>query len=126
MELIPSQCSGEANLTLLRDLGAIISSMLASRKGGAVLFKGICSFLERLVSIHGPSIDNGAVLVLNGALGSGNDKDVCLLTEDLFLGAVALAQLCVASNLSSSSQGGEQRQGQPGNKRKAPIRYHQA
>jgi hypothetical protein len=90
-------------------LSAIVSSMLASRNGGAVLFKGICSFLERLVSIQGATIDNGAVLISQGASGSGNEKDICILTEGLFLGAVAHAQLCVTSNWTSST---EQRHGE--------------
>jgi hypothetical protein len=71
------------------------------------------------VSMHGAAIDNGAVLVAQDASGSGNEKDICILTEGLFYGAVAHAQLCVAINWTSST---EQRHGEhPFETRPAPA-----
>ena len=107
MDLLPPSIRDEYSLGLLRDLGAIASSMIASGIASRELFESLCRFLGEFITAHGESIDRGTTSMLQSSTGFAAEREIFRLAEGLFLGAVEYARPALGEEWTKPAEQGE-------------------
>ena len=110
VDLLPPSVRDDYSLGLLRDLGAIASSMIASGIASRELFESLCRFLGEFIVAHGEAIDKGTTSMLQSSPGFAAEREIFRLAEGLFLGAIEYARPALGEDWTRPA---EQGQGQP-------------
>lgn len=109
-DLLPPSVQDDYGLGLLRDLGAIASSMIASGIASRDLFESFCGFLDEFIIAHGEAIDRGTSSMLQASQGFAAEREIFRLAEGLFLSAIEYARPTLGEDWSRPA---EQGNGQP-------------
>lgn len=109
VNLLPPSVRDDYSLGLLRDLGAVASSMIASGTTNSVLFESLCTFLDEFIVAHGEAIDTGTTSVLRATSGFAGEREIFRLAEGLFLSAIEYALPALGEDWTRPA---EQREGQ--------------
>ena len=110
VDLLPPSTRDEYSLGLLRDLGAVASSMTASGIASRELFESLCRFLSEFITAHGESIDKGTTSMLQTSTGFAAEREVFRIAEGLFLSTIEYARPALGEEWTKPA---EQREGQP-------------
>lgn len=110
IDLLPPSVRDDYGLGLLRDLGGIASSMIASGIASRELFECFCGFLHEFIMAHGEAIDRGAASMLQASSGFAAEREIFRLAEGLFLRAIEYARPALGEDWTRPV---EQGQGQP-------------